>query len=58
MLDNKTHQYNKIAEAIAFIDDNHKVQPSLDTIAEHVNLSPFHFQRLFKEWVGISPKNI
>ncbi|WP_281612667.1 methylated-DNA--[protein]-cysteine S-methyltransferase [Flammeovirga sp. SubArs3] len=56
MLDNKTHQYNKIAEAIAFIDDNHKVQPSLDTIAEHVNLSPFHFQRLFKEWVGISPK--
>ena len=43
MLDNKTHQYNKIAEAIAFIDDNHKVQPSLDLIAEHVNLSPFHF---------------
>ena len=56
MLDNKTYQYNKIAEAIAFIDDNHKGQPSLDAIAEHVNLSPFHFQRLFKEWVGISPK--
>lgn len=56
MLDNKTYQYNKIAEAIAFIDDNHKGQPSLDAIAEHVNLSPFHFQRLFKEWVGITPK--
>lgn len=56
MLDNKTYQYNKIAEAIAFIDDNLKVQPSLDAIAEHINLSPFHFQRLFKEWVGISPK--
>ncbi|MBB3699579.1 methylated-DNA--[protein]-cysteine S-methyltransferase [Flammeovirga yaeyamensis] len=56
MLDNKTYQYYKIAEAIAFIDDNHKGQPSLDAIAEHVNLSPFHFQRLFKEWVGISPK--
>ncbi|PXY02404.1 cysteine methyltransferase [Marinifilum breve] len=53
---NKTYQYKKIAEAIAFIDDNHKGQPSLDAIAEHVNLSPFHFQRLFKEWVGISPK--
>lgn len=53
---NKTYQYEKIAKAIAFIDDNHKGQPSLDAIAEHVNLSPFHFQRLFKEWVGISPK--
>jgi len=49
MLDNKTHQYNKIAEAISFIGDNLKRQPSLDAIAEHVNLSPFHFQRLFKE---------
>ncbi|MCT4615579.1 MAG: methylated-DNA--[protein]-cysteine S-methyltransferase [Marinifilaceae bacterium] len=53
---NKTYQYDKIAEAIAFIDNNFKEQPSLDAIAEHVNLSPFHFQRLFKEWVGISPK--
>ena len=49
MLDNKTHQHNKISEAIAFMDDNHKVQSSLDTIAEHINLSPFHFQRLFRE---------
>lgn len=56
MQDNKTYQYNKVAEAIAFIDDNFKGQPSLDEIAEHVNLSSFHFQRLFKEWVGISPK--
>ncbi|WP_196888588.1 bifunctional helix-turn-helix domain-containing protein/methylated-DNA--[protein]-cysteine S-methyltransferase [Aureivirga sp. CE67] len=56
MQDNKTYQYNKVAEAITFIDENFKEQPSLDTIAEHVNLSPFHFQRLFKDWVGISPK--
>ena len=56
MRDNKTYQYNKIAEAITYIDDNFKEQPSLDTIAKHVNLSSFHFQRLFKDWVGISPK--
>jgi len=56
MQGNKAYQYNKVAEAIAFIGDNFKNQPSLDAIAEHVNLSSFHFQRLFKEWVGISPK--
>lgn len=56
MRDNKTYQYNKIAEAITYIDNNFKEQPSLDIIAKHVNLSAFHFQRLFKDWVGISPK--
>ena len=56
MLQNKTYQYNKVAEAITFLDANFIKQPSLDLIAEHVHLSPFHFQRLFKDWVGISPK--
>ena len=56
MQDNKTYQYNKVAEAITYIDDHFKEQPSLDVIAKHVNLSSFHFQRLFKDWVGISPK--
>lgn len=56
MRDNKIYQYNKIAEAITYIDNNFKEQPSLDIIAKHVNLSAFHFQRLFKDWVGISPK--
>lgn len=52
--DRKT--YGQIAKAIAFIRDNHLEQPSLATIAQHVNLSEYHFQRLFKEWAGISPK--
>ncbi|WP_196892052.1 bifunctional helix-turn-helix domain-containing protein/methylated-DNA--[protein]-cysteine S-methyltransferase [Aureivirga marina] len=56
MQDSKIYQYNKVAEAISYIDDNFKEQPSLDDIAKHVNLSSFHFQRLFKDWVGISPK--
>nr|WP_068892709.1 methylated-DNA--[protein]-cysteine S-methyltransferase [Pedobacter panaciterrae] len=48
--------YNRIAEAITYLKLNFKQQPSLDDIAEHVNLSPFHFQRMFKEWAGVTPK--
>jgi AraC family transcriptional regulator, regulatory protein of adaptative response / methylated-DNA-[protein]-cysteine methyltransferase len=49
--------YQRIAEAIAYIKENFKNQPGLDEIAGKVNLSPFHFQRLFTEWAGTSPKN-
>ena len=48
--------YNRIAEAIAYIKQNFKEQPNLDEVAEKVHLSPFHFQRLFHEWAGTSPK--
>ena len=55
----KTQQeidYNRIAEAISFFRENFKSQPSLDDVAEHVHLSPFHFQRMFLEWAGVTPK--
>jgi AraC family transcriptional regulator of adaptative response/methylated-DNA-[protein]-cysteine methyltransferase len=48
--------FNRIAEAIDYIKNNFKEQPNLDEVAEKVNLSPFHFQRLFKEWAGVTPK--
>ncbi|MDB5119716.1 MAG: methylated-DNA--protein-cysteine methyltransferase [Sphingobacteriales bacterium] len=48
--------YNRIANAIDYIKQNFKEQPNLDEVAEKVNLSPFHFQRLFSEWAGVSPK--
>lgn len=48
--------YDRIAEAIDYIKQNFKNQPNLDEVAEKVNLSPFHFQRLFTEWAGTSPK--
>ncbi|SMD15439.1 bifunctional helix-turn-helix domain-containing protein/methylated-DNA--[protein]-cysteine S-methyltransferase [Pedobacter nyackensis] len=51
-----TLNYNRIALAIDYIKENFKEQPNLDVIAEKVHLSPFHFQRLFTEWAGISPK--
>lgn len=48
--------YGRIAQAISYINGNFKTQPSLDEVAEKINLSPFHFQRLFTEWAGVSPK--
>lgn len=48
--------FKRIAEAITFITANFKRQPSLEEIAESVHLSPAHFQRLFTEWAGTSPK--
>ena len=51
-----TGDYERIANAIAFIRDNAGHQPSLDQIASHVGLSPWHFQRKFRAWVGVSPK--
>ena len=48
--------YDRIAQAIRFIEQNHRRQPSLEEVARSVYLSEFHFQRLFRRWVGISPK--
>jgi AraC family transcriptional regulator of adaptative response/methylated-DNA-[protein]-cysteine methyltransferase len=48
--------YNRIADAIDYIKANFKKQPNLDEVAQKVHLSPFHFQRLFTEWAGTSPK--
>lgn len=48
--------YNRIAEAIEYIKEHFKEQPDLDEVAQRVHLSPFHFQRLFTEWAGTSPK--
>jgi len=48
--------YQRIAKAITYIQQHISEQPELDDIARHVNLSPFHFQRLFKRWAGTTPK--
>lgn len=48
--------YNRIAEAIDYIKENFRSQPNLDEVAKQVHLSPAHFQRLFTEWAGTSPK--
>ncbi|MCW3106475.1 MAG: methylated-DNA--protein-cysteine methyltransferase, partial [Segetibacter sp.] len=48
--------YHRIAEAIEYIKLNFKTQPNLEDVAEKIHLSPFHFQRLFTDWAGVSPK--
>jgi len=48
--------FERIEKAILFIKEHFKDQPGLDEVAKHVFLSPYHFQRLFKDWAGVSPK--
>jgi AraC family transcriptional regulator, regulatory protein of adaptative response / methylated-DNA-[protein]-cysteine methyltransferase len=48
--------YQRIEQAIKYLETNFTRQPDLDEVAEKVHLSPFHFQRIFTEWAGISPK--
>lgn len=48
--------YNRIAEAIEYYRNNFREQPSLDAVAAHIHVSPFHFQRIFREWAGVTPK--
>lgn len=55
----KTQQeldYARIAKAISYFKEHFKRQPKLEEVAEHIHLSPFHFQRMFKEWAGVTPK--
>lgn len=56
MHNNDTSHYDKVAAVIRYLDDHFREQPSLDEMARQIHLSPFHFQRLFKEWVGVTPK--
>jgi AraC family transcriptional regulator, regulatory protein of adaptative response / methylated-DNA-[protein]-cysteine methyltransferase len=48
--------YQRIEKALAFLEASLEDRPELDAVAAHVGLSPFHFQRLFTRWVGVSPK--
>ncbi len=48
--------YSRIAEAIEYIQQNFTEQPTLEGIAKKVHLSPFHFQKMFTNWAGVSPK--
>jgi AraC family transcriptional regulator, regulatory protein of adaptative response / methylated-DNA-[protein]-cysteine methyltransferase len=51
-----TDDYQRIEKAILFLEKTVHSRPDLKEIARSVNLSEYHFQRLFKRWAGISPK--
>ncbi|MFA5851199.1 MAG: methylated-DNA--[protein]-cysteine S-methyltransferase [Spirochaetales bacterium] len=48
--------YARVEAAIKYIEAQAARQPSLDKVAEYIGLSPYHFQRLFTRWAGVSPK--
>lgn len=56
MKDSAKTNYGRIEEAIDYIKNNFKTQPGLEEIAGKIHLSPYHFQRLFTDWAGVSPK--
>ncbi|MFC1725373.1 bifunctional transcriptional activator/DNA repair enzyme AdaA [candidate division KSB1 bacterium] len=51
-----TIDYLRMEKAIKYLDEHYREQPSLEELASFINLSPFHAQRLFRRWAGISPK--
>ncbi|MCH8542160.1 MAG: methylated-DNA--[protein]-cysteine S-methyltransferase [Alcanivorax sp.] len=48
--------YQRIENAMAYLVAQAGKQPSLEEVAAHVHLSPYHFQRLFCRWAGTTPK--
>lgn len=56
MATQEEYNYQRIAEAIEYIREHFRGQPNLAEMARHIHLSPYHFQRLFTEWAGVSPK--
>lgn len=56
MSDDTTSDYQRMAEAIRFLDDAGEAPVTLDALASHLGLSASHFQRVFSRWVGVSPK--
>lgn len=56
MKEQENINYNRIAKAIEYIQTNFRKQPNLDEVAENIGLSSSHFQRLFTDFAGVSPK--
>lgn len=48
--------YEKVQQAIEYVQACASEQPTLEQIAQQVSLSPAHFQRVFRRWAGVSPK--
>jgi AraC family transcriptional regulator of adaptative response/methylated-DNA-[protein]-cysteine methyltransferase len=51
-----TRDYQRIEQAIRYLEAHFREQPRLGDLAAQVGLSEYHFQRLFRRWAGVSPK--
>ena len=48
--------YRRIAKALDYINHYSPNQPTLDEVARNIGMSPYHFQKTFSRWSGLSPK--
>src|SRR5258708_37138230 len=48
--------YYRLQKASGYLMGNFNAHPDLEAVAAKVYMSPYHFQRMFTDWVGISPK--
>ena len=55
-LKQSSEDYLRIEQAILYLEDHYRDQPSLEEVAANIGLSEYHFQRLFTRWAGVSPK--
>ncbi|MGZ8362288.1 MAG: methylated-DNA--[protein]-cysteine S-methyltransferase [Caulobacteraceae bacterium] len=55
-LHEQARDYHRMEKALAWLAERWRDRPSLDDAADTVGLSPFHFQRIFTRWAGVSPK--
>jgi AraC family transcriptional regulator of adaptative response/methylated-DNA-[protein]-cysteine methyltransferase len=55
-LQSRAADYQRMTGALAWLSEHWRDRPSLDEAAEATGLSPFHFQRIFTRWAGVSPK--
>jgi AraC family transcriptional regulator of adaptative response/methylated-DNA-[protein]-cysteine methyltransferase len=51
-----SREFARMTRAIEFIEREYQRQPRLAAIAKFVGLSEFHFNRLFRRWTGLTPK--
>ena len=56
LMEKQTNDYELVKHTLAFISENWRDQPSLETLADQAGLSTTHLQRLFTHWAGLSPK--
>ena len=54
--DQNVQDYRRIESAIRYLEQNFKLQPTLEELARNIHVSEFHLQRIFRRWAGISPK--
>ena len=56
MSEQDSYHYGVIARAIRALDGAGGERVALEDLAAKLGMSPAHFQRVFSQWVGVSPK--